>query len=103
MTGWESPDPAARITPPDPAPTSPEPTAAAEACAARRADIARLLDVLELELDRLDRHAGDDPTDPSPVGILARVRSGLIDTVALLAGERGMQREDVERFLDEAQ
>lgn len=87
MTGSDTPDPAARITPPDPEPDSPVPTAAAT-CAALRADIARLLDVIDLEFDRHGRRAEDDLNNSYLAAILARVRSGLIDTVAFLAGER---------------
>ena len=79
--------------------TEPEPTAA-ETYAARRGDIARLLDVLEMELDEHDQRAKAEPTDWSVVGNLGKVRSDLIDLVGFLSG---MDREDVERFLAEAE
>ncbi len=95
MTGCQSPDPAARITSPDPAPDSPVPTAAAT-CAALRADIARLLDVLELELDKHDQKARADPGNWGLTGDLGKVRSDLIDLVAFMSS---MDREQVEAFL----
>ncbi|MGE3109679.1 MAG: hypothetical protein AB7N65_26230 [Vicinamibacterales bacterium] len=77
--------------------TKPEPTAA-EMYAARRDDIARLLDVLAMELDKHDDQAKADPTNWGITGNLGKVRSDLMDTVAFLSG---MDREDVERFLAE--
>ncbi len=77
--------------------TKPEPTAA-ETYAARRNDIARLLDVLEMELDKHDEQAKADPTNWGLPGNLGKVRSDLMDTVAFLSG---MDREDIERFLAE--
>lgn len=75
--------------------TTPEPTAAA-AYAAHRADIARLLDVLDMELDK--HGAAADPADWGRTGDLAKVRSDLIDVVAFISG---MQRGRVEGFLAE--
>lgn len=75
----------------------PEPTAA-QMYAARRNDIARLLDVLAMELDKHDERAKADPTNWGITGNLGKVRSDLMDTVAFLSG---MDREDVERFLAE--
>lgn len=75
----------------------PEPTAA-EMYAARRNDIARLLDVLAMELDKQDQRAKADPTNWGITGDLGKVRSDLMDTIAFLSG---MDREDVERFLAE--
>lgn len=80
-------------------PATPEPTAA-EAYAAQRSDIARLLDVLEMELDKHDERAKADPTNWGIAGNLGKVRSDLIDLVGFLSG---MDREDVERFLAEAE
>jgi hypothetical protein len=74
-----------------------EPTAA-ETYAARRSDIARLLDVLEMELDKHDERAKADPRNWGLPGNLGKVRSDLMDTVAFLSG---MDREDIERFLAE--
>ncbi|MGE3109728.1 MAG: hypothetical protein AB7G11_13170 [Phycisphaerales bacterium] len=75
----------------------PEPTAA-QMYVARRNDIARLLDVLAMELDKHDERAKADPTNWGITGNLGKVRSDLMDTVAFLSG---MDREDVERFLAE--
>lgn len=74
-----------------------EPTAA-ETYAARRNDIARLLDVLEMELDKHAEAAKADPQNWGRTGDLGKVRSDLMDTVAFLSG---MDREDIERFLAE--
>ena len=75
----------------------PEPTAAGM-YAARRNDIARLLDVLQMELDKHDERAKADPTNWGITGNLGKVRSDLMDTVAFLSG---LDREDIERFLAE--
>jgi hypothetical protein len=75
----------------------PEPTAP-EAYAQRRADIARLLDVLDMELDKHADAARRDPANWGPPGDLAKVRSDLIDMVAFISG---MQRDAVEGFLAE--
>jgi hypothetical protein len=75
----------------------PEPTAA-EMYAARRNDIARLLDVLAMELDKHDEQAKTDPTNWGITGNLGKVRGDLMDTVAFLSG---MDSEDIERFLAE--
>ncbi|MBK9187345.1 MAG: hypothetical protein IPM33_00150 [Phycisphaerales bacterium] len=74
-----------------------EPTAAAT-YAARRNDIARLLDVLEMELDKHDERAKAESRNWGLPGNLGKVRSDLMDTVAFLSG---MDREDIERFLAE--
>jgi hypothetical protein len=71
---------------------------AAQMYAARRNDIARLLDVLAMELDKHDERAKADPTNWGITGNLGKVRSDLIDVVGFLSG---MEREDVERFLAE--
>ncbi len=75
--------------------TRPEPTSA-EAYAARRNDIARLLDVLHQELDA---HAPAEAQRTWPkAGDLGKVRSDLIDLVAFMSG---MDRAQVEAFLAE--
>ncbi|MDP1661462.1 MAG: hypothetical protein Q8L55_06060 [Phycisphaerales bacterium] len=79
--------------------TKPEPTAA-ETYAARRNDIVRLLDVLQMELDKHDEQAKADPTNWGITGNLGKVRSDLMDTVGFLSS---MEREDVERFLNDAE
>lgn len=76
---------------------APEPTAA-QVYAARRNDIARLLDVLQMELDQHDERAKADPANWGITGNLGKVRGDLIDVVGFLSG---MDREDVERFLAE--
>jgi hypothetical protein len=77
--------------------TKPEPTAA-ETYSARRNDIARLLDVLNMELDRHDERAKADPRTWGLPGNLGKVRSDLIDLVGFISG---MEREEVERFLND--
>ena len=77
--------------------TKPEPTAA-EAYAARQHDIARLMDVLQMELDKHAEGAKADPRNWGFAGSLGKVRSDLIDLVGFMSG---MDREDIERFLAE--
>jgi hypothetical protein len=77
----------------------PEPTAA-EAYAARANDIARLLDVLQMELEKHAEGAKADPTNWGRTGDLGKVRGDLIDLVGFMSG---MEREEVERFLAEAE
>jgi len=71
---------------------------AAKPYAKARGDIARLLDVLDGELQRQDEIARTTPAHA--VGGIEKVRSDLINTIAFIAG---MEIEDVERFLDEAE
>jgi hypothetical protein len=79
--------------------TKPESTAA-ETYAARRNDIARLLDVLEMELDKHDERAKADPRTWGLPGNLGKVRSDLIDLVGFMSG---MDRAHVEAFLNDAE
>ena len=79
--------------------TKPEPTAA-KTYAARRNDIARLIDVLQMELEKHDDQAKADPTNWGITGNLGKVRSDLMDTVGFLSS---MEREDMERFLNDAE
>ncbi|MBL9032559.1 MAG: hypothetical protein JNM80_12745 [Phycisphaerae bacterium] len=79
--------------------TKPEPTAA-ETYAARRNDIARLLDVLAMELDKHDERAKADPRNWGLPGNLGKVRSDLIDLVGFISG---MERERIEEFLRDAE
>ncbi len=79
--------------------TKPEPTAA-EAYAARRNDIARLMDVLQMELDRHAEGAKADPRNWGFAGSLGKVRSDLIDLVGFLSN---MDPENVEAFLNDAE
>lgn len=78
-----------------PAPAQPS---APEAYAQRRGDIARLLDVLDMELAKHAEGMKTDATDWGRVGDLGKVRSDLIDMVGFMSG---MEREEVERFLAE--
>ena len=77
--------------------TKPEPTAP-ETYAARANDIARLIDVLQMELEKHADAAKGDQKCWGRVGDLGKVRSDLIDTVGFMSG---MDREDIERFLAE--
>ena len=78
---------------------------AAKRYAARASDIARLIDVLQMELERHAAAARSHPRIWGMAGDLDLVRSNLIDTVAFISGSGGakMEREDVERFLAEAE
>jgi len=73
---------------------------AAETYAARRGDIARLMDVLQMELDRHDTQQKADPKNWGRAGDLAKVRSDLINLVGLMSN---MDRERVEAFLNAAE
>jgi hypothetical protein len=77
---------------------APEPTAA-ETYAARRNDIARLLDVLDMELDKHAARAKADPAHWGLVGDLAKVRDDLVEAVRYLSG---MESADIHRFLSDA-
>lgn len=79
--------------------TKPEPTAA-ETYAARRNDIARLMDVLQMELDKHAEGAKADPGNWGFAGSLGKVRSDLIDLVGFLSN---MDPEHVEAFLNDAE
>ena len=76
-----------------------EPTAA-ETYAAHQSDIARLLDVLGMELDRHAERAKADPRHWGLVGDLAKVRNDLVEAVRYLSG---METAEVERFLNDAE
>ena len=73
---------------------------AAETYAARRNDIARLLDVLDMELANHDAGTKAAPADWGFPGSLAKVRSDLINAVAFLSN---MDPEAVEAFLEDAE
>lgn len=75
----------------------PEPTAA-QTYAQRTNDIARLLDVLQMELDKHAGQAKAKPGDWGFAGDLGKVRDDLMTLVGFLSG---MEREEVERFLAE--
>ena len=71
---------------------------AAKPYAKARGDIARLLDVLDGELQRQDEIAKTQPAHA--VGGIEKVRGDLINTVAFISS---METAEVERFLDEAE
>ena len=79
--------------------TKPEPTAA-EVYAARRNDIARLMDVMQMELDKHAEGAKADPRNWGFAGSLGKVRRDLIDLVGFLSN---MDPEHVEAFLNDAE
>jgi len=79
--------------------TKPEPTAA-EIYAARRNDIARLMDVLQMELDKHAEGAKAEPRNWGFAGSLGKVRSDLIDLVGFISN---MDPEHVEAFLADAE
>ncbi|MBS0195457.1 MAG: hypothetical protein JSR77_04460 [Planctomycetes bacterium] len=77
----------------------PEPTAA-ETYAARASDIARLMDVLQMELDAHAKQANAKPGDWGFAGDLYRIRSGLIGLVGIMSNK---DPEDIEEFLADAE
>ena len=72
---------------------------AAETYAARRNDIARLLDVLQMELDKHAENANAKPNDWGFAGDLSMVRSNLIEMVG---GMSKMTPAEIEAFLNDA-
>lgn len=70
--------------------------------ASRSNDIARLLDVLQMELQTHAERAAAQPANWGFAGDLGKVRSDLIDAVEFITNGR-MTRPDIERFLDEAE
>lgn len=76
--------------------SAPQPTAA-ETYAARRNDIARLLDVLEMELDKHDQQQKAEPGNWGLTGNLGKIRSDLVNLVGFMSN---MDPEEVERFLE---
>ena len=75
------------------------PTTAREAMTAKQNDIARLIDVLQMEITKHAERASAAPNNWGFPGNLGKVRSDLIDTVAFISG---MGREEIEAFLDDA-
>ena len=73
-------------------------TNARDAYAARANDIARLIDVLQMELDKHATAAKADAKCWGKVGDLGKVRSDLIDLVGFMSG---MDRDAIEGFLTE--
>ena len=79
---------------------APQQPTAAETYATRRNDIARLMDVLQMELDKHAETAKADPKNWGRTGDLGKVRRDLIDLVGFMSG---MDREHVEAFLNDAE
>ncbi len=73
---------------------------AAETSAAHRNDIARLLDVLQMELDKHEAGQKADPKNWARAGDIGKVRSDLIEIVGFMSG---MERERIEAFLADAE
>jgi len=71
---------------------------AQDAYAARANDIARLLDVLQMELDKHATAAKADAKCWGKVGDLGKLRSDLMDLVAFMSS---VDREQIETFLAE--
>jgi hypothetical protein len=72
---------------------------ASQAYAKRRSDIARLIDVLQMELDAHAKRAALAEKHWGYPGDLGRIREGLIELVMSMSG---MERERIEDFLAEA-
>lgn len=72
---------------------------ASQAYAKRRSDIARLIDVLQMELDAHAKRAALADTHWGYPGDLGRIREGLIELVMSMSG---IERERIEDFLAEA-
>jgi predicted Ser/Thr protein kinase len=64
----------------------------------RRQDITRVMDWIELELDKHKTNAKADPKDWSYAGDLGHVREKLIATLAFLSNS---EPEDIENLLGE--
>jgi len=72
---------------------------ASQAYAKRRSDIARLIDVLQMELDAHAKRAALADTHWGYPGDLGRIREGMIELVMSMSG---MERERIEDFLADA-
>lgn len=72
---------------------------ASQAYAKRRSDIARLIDVLQMELDAHAKRAALAEKHWGYPGDLGRIREGMIELVMSMSG---MERERIEDFLAEA-
>jgi phosphoglycerate dehydrogenase-like enzyme len=71
---------------------------AAEAYAAYKHDIARLIDVLHMELDKHAERFNADQTNWGFAGVLTTIRNALIEQVETLSGH---DRAMIENFLAE--
>ena len=78
---------------------APQPSAT-QTYAARRTDIARLIDVLEMHLEINDQAHAEAPGNWGLVGNLEMVRSDLVNLVGFMAN---MEPEHVEDFLNDAE
>lgn len=72
---------------------------ASQAYAKRRSEIARLIDVLQMELDAHAKRAALAEKHWGYPGDLSRIREGMIELVMSMSG---MERERIEDFLTEA-
>ena len=72
---------------------------ASQAYAKRRSEIARLIDVLQMELDAHAKRAALADKHWGYPGDLGRIREGMIELVMSMSG---MERERIEDFLAEA-
>jgi len=63
-----------------------------------RADVARLIDWLQMELDKSDEQARIDPLNWGHAGSMGQVRSNLIDTLEFISG---IERARIEETLGE--
>lgn len=79
-----------------------KPMTAHETYTRRSTDIARLLDVLQMELQAHGERAAGQPANWGFAGDLGKVRHDLIEAVEFLTNGR-MTRPDIERFLEEAE
>jgi hypothetical protein len=61
----------------------------------RREDIARVLDWLDMELDRHQTNAKANPKDWGYAGDLGHVREKLIETLAFLSNRESKEIEDL--------
>ncbi len=77
--------------------TTNQPTAA-ETYASRRSDIARLIDVLQMELDKHAESQKADPKNWGFAGDLEELRLSLIKSVEAFSG---IERVQIEAFLAE--
>lgn len=75
-----------------------KPTTAAETFAKTKSDIAKLIDVLEMEVDALTVESELKPRDWSFAGDMIEVRRKLIEAVSFLSGH---SEETVSKFCEE--
>lgn len=73
---------------------------AKEQALAKLSDLARLADVLEMEIERWTAEVKDEPADWGHVGTLAEARVKLVEVIAAVSG---METSDIEEFLADAE